>query len=86
MSGSRTGTSICSRSGRSRTSALKSAGVTSSHIGTARSSVSTLWRSTIIFWALDDIWITSSFFTWYDGIVTRLPFTSTWPWRTNCRA
>ncbi len=44
-----------------------------------------LWRSTIIFWALGDISTTSPFLTWYDGIVTRLPFTSTWPWRTNWR-
>ena len=48
--------------------------------------VSRLWRSTIIFWALADISTTSPLRTWYDGIVTRLPLTSTWPWRTNWRA
>jgi hypothetical protein len=77
MSCSRTGTSICSRSGRSRTIALKSSAVTSSHIGTVRSSVSRLWRSTIIFCALADISTTSPLFSWYDGIVTRLPLTTT---------
>ena len=30
--------------------------------------------------------MTSSLRTTYDGIVTRLPFTDTWPWRTNWRA
>jgi subfamily B ATP-binding cassette protein MsbA len=42
MSCSRTGMSICSRSGRSRTVALRSPTSTSSHCGTVRSSVSTL--------------------------------------------
>ncbi len=47
--------------------------------------MSRLWRSTIMFWPLDDSWTTSPLRTWYEGIVTRLPFTVTWPWRTHWR-
>ena len=66
---------------------LESPVATSSHIGTARSIVSRLWRSTIMFCGLRArSRRRRPCLTWYDGIVTRLPFTSTWPWRTNWRA
>jgi hypothetical protein len=45
-----------------------------------------LWRTTIMARALALSSTTSPLRTVYDGIVTRRPFTFTWPWRTSWRA